>query len=95
MSEREQCLCAKRVCSRAGCAWRGPGSGCATVRPVLLSCGLCRGGFRVERVALQVLKFYEMDDHPIWEDLVVLIGYMALLQIIFATILQLCHTGKR
>ncbi len=90
-----ECFWVQSVCSRAGGACPGPGSGCAIVRPELLPCGLCRGRVRVERAALQVLKFYEMDDHPIWEDLVVLIGYMALLQIIFATILQVCHTGKR
>ncbi len=44
---------------------------------------------------LQVLEFYQMDDHPIWEDMVVLIGYTLALQLIFALILLFCHTGKR
>jgi len=44
-----------------------------------------------------VLQFYEMDpdDYPIWKDLVVLVGYTILLQIIFSLILQFKHTGKR
>lgn len=44
-----------------------------------------------------VLAFYEMDpdDYPIWKDLVVLVGYTVLLQIIFSLILHFKHTGKR
>ncbi|EKX42602.1 hypothetical protein GUITHDRAFT_111286 [Guillardia theta CCMP2712] len=42
-----------------------------------------------------VLKFYNMEDKPVWKDLVVLAGYALGLQLIFGTILQVFHKGKR
>ncbi|EKX42629.1 hypothetical protein GUITHDRAFT_73695 [Guillardia theta CCMP2712] len=43
----------------------------------------------------EVLAFYNMEDHPIWKDLLVVGGWAIALQIVFGTILQVFHKGKR
>eukprot|EP00960_Hanusia_phi_P055687 763036-Hanusia_phi.AAC.1 len=43
----------------------------------------------------EVLRFYNMEDKPVWKDLVVIAGYALGLQLIFGTILQVFHKGKR
>uniref|UniRef100_A0A7S0EUT3 ABC transporter domain-containing protein n=1 Tax=Hanusia phi TaxID=3032 RepID=A0A7S0EUT3_9CRYP len=42
-----------------------------------------------------VLRFYNMENKPVWKDLLIVLGYALGLQLIFGTILQVFHKGKR